>query len=415
MRVKQGLAVMLLLLVGVLAACGGKQEPSSAGGQAGQAKEQVLKIGAAVSLTGALSAEGKYVRDGYDFWRDTVNKNGGIKIGDQQYKVEIIYYDDQSNSDTASKLTEKLITEDGVKFILGPFGSGISSAATTISEKYQVINIPPMASSDKVYARGYKYLFGILPLSSTNLNPIFDMLKIMSPAPRTVAIITPDDLLPLTVAEAAREYATSVGMEVVLYEKYPKDAKDFSALVSQVKAKNPDVWVGTGYMNDAVAQIRQAKELKFNPTAVVFPVPTALPQFTETLGADALNVIGSDWWTKDMAWTGPVFGSAKDYYDGFRAAKGYEPNYNVAGSSAAGLVLQLALEKAGTLDVNRVRDVLAATNTETFFGPIKYDSRGVNTAATVSVIQIQGGKPVLIWPEKIQKAKPVFPKPLWGN
>lgn len=417
MRVKRWAVGIVGLLVIGLTGCGGAQQPAApaSGGGSAAPKEQVLKIGAAVSQTGSLATEGKYVKDGYDFWKDTVNKAGGIKVGNTNYKVDIVYYDDQSDADTAAKLTEKLITEDNVKFILGPYGSGISYAATAVSEKYQVINIPPMASSDKVYTRGYKYLFGILPLSSTNLNPVIDMALTMNPKPQTVAIITPDDLLPLTVAEAAKDYATKQGMQVVLYEKYPKDAKDFSGLMAQIKAKNPDVLIGSGYINDAIAQIRQAKELKINPKAIVYPVPVALPEFVKTLGGDAENIIGSDWWTSAMAWKGPLFGSAKEYNDSFKAAKGYDPNYNVAGSSAAGLALQLAIEKAGTLDVNKVRDALASLDIETFFGPIKYDNRGVNVAATVSVIQIQNGKSTLVWPQKIQVAKPVYPKPEWGK
>jgi branched-chain amino acid transport system substrate-binding protein len=103
--------------------------------------EKVLKLGASVGITGRLAKEGGYVKDGYTLWMEEVNKKGGIKVGNDRYKVEIVFYDDKSDPQTGAKLTEKLITEDKVKFILGPFGSGITLATSAIAEKYKVLTV----------------------------------------------------------------------------------------------------------------------------------------------------------------------------------------------------------------------------------------------------------------------------------
>ena len=109
--------------------------------------EKVLKLGASVGMTGRLAKEGGYVKDGYTLWMEMVNAKGGIKVGNDNYKVEIVFYDDKSDPQTGAKLTEKLITEDKVKFILGPFGSGITLATSAIGEKYKVLTVACQANA----------------------------------------------------------------------------------------------------------------------------------------------------------------------------------------------------------------------------------------------------------------------------
>jgi ABC-type branched-subunit amino acid transport system substrate-binding protein len=125
--------------------------------------EKVLKLGASVCITGRLAKEGGYVKDGYTLWMEEVNRKGGIKVGSDRYKVEIIFYDDKSDPQTGAKLTEKLITEDKVKFILGPYGSGITLATSAIGEKYKVLTVACQANANNIYERGFKYIISILP------------------------------------------------------------------------------------------------------------------------------------------------------------------------------------------------------------------------------------------------------------
>ena len=139
--------------------------------------EKVLKLGASVGITGRLSKEGGYVKDGYTLWMEEVNKKGGIKVGNDRYKVEIIFYDDKSDPQTGAKLTEKLITEDKVKFILGPYGSGITLATSAIGEKYKVLTVACQANAVNIYERGFKYIISILPPATYYLRPVVDLSR----------------------------------------------------------------------------------------------------------------------------------------------------------------------------------------------------------------------------------------------
>ncbi len=90
------------------------------------AADDTIRLGAAISMTGKFAREGSLVKAGYDFWKDWANERGGVNVGGKKYKVEIVYYDDQSDTMTAAKLTEKLITEDKVNFLLAPYSRSLT-------------------------------------------------------------------------------------------------------------------------------------------------------------------------------------------------------------------------------------------------------------------------------------------------
>ncbi|MBP1696936.1 MAG: Extracellular ligand-binding receptor, partial [Deltaproteobacteria bacterium] len=146
--------------------------------------QDVIKFGAAVSMTGGQSRFGNMVKNGYELWKDYVNDKGGVDVAGKKYKVTVIYYDDQSDPQVSAKLTEKLITEDKVQFLLGPYSSGITLATSAIAEKYDIINMACTANADSVYTRGYKNVFSILPPASAILRSFLDMLTTFSPVPK---------------------------------------------------------------------------------------------------------------------------------------------------------------------------------------------------------------------------------------
>ena len=167
----------------------------------------VIKIGAAVSQSGNFAREGENLRDGYILWTEKANAAGGIKIGDRAYKLELVFYDDESQAQTSARLTEKLITEDKVQFLLGPYSSGIANATAAISERYKMLTIAPMAAANSLYARGYHYIFTPSALATTGLFPVLTVAAAQQPKPETVAIVGPDDLFPNVTADGAKARA----------------------------------------------------------------------------------------------------------------------------------------------------------------------------------------------------------------
>jgi branched-chain amino acid transport system substrate-binding protein len=359
--------------------------------------QDVLKFGAAVSLTGGQSRFGNMVKNGYELWKDYVNDKGGIDVGGKRFKVTVIYYDDQSDPQVSAKLTEKLITEDKVQFLLGPYSSGITLATSAIAEKYDMINMACTANADSVYTRGYKNVFSVLPPASAILHSFLDMITTFKPAPKKLAMISPTDLFPLNVADGAQNRA-----------------KDLSSLILKIKSFKPDVLIGTGYLDDAILAVRQAKDQKVEFKATVFTTGPELEDFTKNLGKDADYVYGVSWWMPEANFKCPVFGSTQNYAPLYAKKFGSGLTYQAAAASQGGLLLQLAIEKAKSLQMDKVREALRSFNGTTFWGATKFDANGRNVTGKSVTFQIQKGLIKTVFPKEAAQTSPLFPQPVWS-
>lgn len=374
------------------------------------AAQDKIKIGAAVSLTGNFAREGNLLKNGYLYWEKLVNAGGGISVGGKKMPVEVVYYDDESKPQTSARLTEKLITEDGVSFILGPYSSGIATATAAISEKYKVITMTPMATADSLYQRGYKYIFCPAPLASTTLDPMLSLLKTVPNPPQTIAIAGPDDLFPNVFAGAAQKKAEAEGLKVVYATKYPKGSADLSSVATAVKESNPDVLILTGYVQDSILLIKTLQTLKVNPKLIGFAFAVGIPDFLNALGPAAEDLFGVQIWDPVLTYKGPVIADSATYVDTFKKQFGDAPTYITAAGTAGALVLQLAIEKAGSVDPVKVREAMLQLDTDTFFGPVKFNDAGVDEKASAVVAQVQGGKAVPVFPKAIAAAPVVYPR-----
>jgi branched-chain amino acid transport system substrate-binding protein len=354
------------------------------------------------------------VKNGYELWKDYVNDKGGIDVGGKRFKVTVIYYDDQSDPQVSAKLTEKLITEDKVQFLLGPYSSGITLATSAIAEKYDMINMACTANADSVYTRGYKNVFSVLPPASAILHSFLDMLTTFSPAPKKLAMISPTDLFPLNVADGAQNRAKELNLDLAFFEKYPKGAKDLSSLILKIKALKPDVLIGTGYLDDAILAVRQAKDQKVEFKATVFTTGPELEDFTKNLGKDADYVYGVSWWMPEANFKCPVFGSTQNYAPLYAKKFGSGLTYQAAAASQGGLLLQLAIEKAKSLQMDKVREALRSFNGTTFWGATKFDANGRNVTGKSVTFQIQKGLIKTVFPKEAAQTSPLFPQPTWS-
>lgn len=395
------LCVLLMTFGSAMLFAGGDQEK---GGEA----PEVIKIGASVSLTGNLSRFGNMVKSGYELWADEVNARGGIQVGDKKIPVEIIYYDDQSDNQTSAKLTEKLITQDKVQFLLGPFGSGPTFATTAIAEKYNIITIATLANAANIYTRGFKNVFSVLAPGAWIFNSFIDMLETFEPRPTKVAIITPTDNFPMSVANGAKEYAEKKGFEVVYFEEYSKGVKDLSSTILKIKNSGAEVLMGSGYLEEAILTMRQLKEQKVELRAIGFTTGPELEDFRNNLGEDANGVYGVSWWMPQMTYSDPLFGTSSDYAEKFASRYDMELSYQAAGASQGGLLLQMAIEKAGSLDTDAVRAALQSYEGSTFWGPIKWDETGQNIAGAAVTFQIQDMEIKTVYPPAAATAKPMY-------
>ncbi len=395
----------LVLLLSLTLALGGLMASQDA-----QAAE-VIKLGAALPLTGPLATEGKKQRNGFEIWREIVNAKGGINVGGKKMQVEMVYYDYESKTRTATKLAERLITRDKVDILIGPFGSGATKSVSAIAERYQIPLIAPTASSEAVFDQGYKYVFGLLAPNGFLPQGFYDLMAGLNPRPQRLAFVTRNDLFPKAITNMLRKGAKTHGFQDVYYAEFPKDAKDMSTWLTVVKGKKPDVLVVGGYMGDLILVTKQAKELGVSPKAMFMMAGPIYAQYAEALGDTANNVLSAAWWSETLNYRGDIIGSADDFGKMWKTKFGQQVDYVAAASAASGVVAQLAIEKAGSLDPKKVREALAGLEAETFFGPVKFNQGGQNIGSKIFIFQIQNGTRKTIHPANIADSKIVYPKP----
>jgi branched-chain amino acid transport system substrate-binding protein len=360
----------------------------------------------AAALTGGLAPEGLKQKEGYDLWAEQVNKAGGIKAGQDHYKVQLVYYDYASATPKAVQLTEKLITEDNVNFLFSPFGSGATKATSNLSERHKIPTISSTGSSAQVYDQGFKYLFGTLNSNQIVSAALTAYLKQTAPKIKTIAIYSRNDLFPLALADSLNDAAKKTGYNVVYYEKYPVNAADHSAALTELRAKGADWIYVTGYTDDLIRIRKQMVDLKVAAPVITMLAGPAYPDFTKGLGNAANGVTSVTWWHPDMRFkSADIFGSTANYDKLFEAKYHATPDYAQASSSAAGVVLQMAIEKAGTIAPDKVRDVLASTEFNTFYGPIKFGPTGQNINADNPIFQIQNQKIVMLAPASVKQGE----------
>lgn len=371
-----------------------------------RAAEKVLRIGAPLPITGGLAPEGEKQKRGYELWADAINGAGGLKVGGDTVKVEIVFADYQSNTPRAVQLAERLITQDGCPVIFGPQGSGATKAASSVTERYKVPMVAPTASSKEVYDQNYKFLFGTFTPNETLTEPLGDIVRASMPDVKKIAIIARNDLFPLAIATEMDKAAKARGLEVTSFEKYAIGTMDHASALTQMASASPQWVFATGYLNDLILIRRQMVDLQFKSQVVTMIAGPAYREFVEALGPSAEGMTSAAWWHPAVRYTdckGP-WDSTQAFNAAFRKKYDREPDYGEASAAASGIVVQLAVEKAGSLEPQAIRDAIASLDVITFFGRLKFGANGQVGTLEPPVFQIQNGAPRVIFPTGIKEA-----------
>ncbi len=371
----------------------------------GSAQAQTIKIGAPLALTGGLADEGKKQQIAYDMWLKRVNAQGGISVGGKKMRVEIIQYDYQTNEQRVQQLAEKLIVDDKVDFLLAPFGSGHTKVVAGVAERYGVPVLATSASSESIFDQGYKYMFGTLAANGGSIDNLLAVVTKQMPNVKKIAILGREDVFPKSMATTMEASAKKLGLQVLSTEYYPVGALDLATPIAKIKSLNPDWIYVTGYSKDLVLARKQMADLNVKAPVVTMITGPVYKEYIDSLGPLAEGVTSASWWHHSVQYnkSDDPWGSTKAFYDEFVAREKSDPDYVHAAAAAALVALQKAIEKAGTLDKAKVRDALASLDIVTFYGPIKFNPNGMNGGRSLPIIQVQGGKPIILFPENIKQ------------
>ena len=372
-----------------------------------------ILLGASVQLTGPVANTGRYYRDAYQMAVDQINAAGGVKIGAETRKLALKIYDNQSDVNLSVRQYTQLVTQDKANLLLGPFASNFALADSAVSEKYKVPMVQGGGASDQIFSRKFKYIFGTLAPASNYFGSTVEMLKMLKPAPASVALLYADDAFDVSVAEGTRPLLKSAGLPIAMDERYSTNATDFNSLLSQIKSKNVDAVLVAGHETEILNFVRQAKSLAVAPKMYSFTVGVPSEDFRKALGRDADYAFGMTAWLPSAALKDRWFGDAEQFARAYKAKFGYDPDYHAASGVADVEALVYAMESAGSANPQKVRDALAKIRFDSLYGPVAFSAQGQIDLPQV-VIQVQDGRLAEIYGAKGFITQPKYPMPAWN-
>ena len=388
-----------------------------------RAQAPTFKAGVITSLSGDNILGGNLTKRGYDLWADAINAKGGVEVGGDRFKVDMFYGDDQSNPATGADAAERLIVQNEVDVLFGPYTSGSTIAVQPICQKYQVPMISGSAESPNVWKAKPEFNFGIIPsVDTTSGMSLAVLAKLSNPKAKTIAVIGVNEPFSKETGEGFRDGVKAAGLDLVAYELVPPEG-DLTPVISKIAALNPDIVAVGGHEEPLINVVKTSKSLNFRPKALIMHYGVTNPAFAQALGADADGTTGVAVWLPTVPYKDDLFGTAKEFAEMAQKKSGSEPDYTEAGCAASGLVLGDALKRLGKKpalkpeDRVALKDAIAETDIHTFYGPIKFEKEGNhyhdNVQPVPVLIQIQDGKTVAVGPKEAAAAPFIYPLPAW--
>lgn len=356
-----------------------------------------VRIGTTQSLTGHYSEFGIEQLRGIEMWAADVNSRGAL-LG---RTVEIVYYDDRSRDSGTVEGFIKLIEEDKVDLLIGPYSSSLTLEASLVAEKYGIPMISTAASSEEIWNRGLNNIFGADTPASDYLDGIHLAADVGA---KTVAIIYAETEFGTEVAAAARLAIESD--RLVLVEGYPPEERDFKGLAQRLKEVDADLIFGVSYLEDSVAIVRDIKAAGVKPRMLGFTIGPGFREFADQLEGAQEGVVGVVQWLRGSREPG-----AQDFAYRFSQRYGYNPGvYAVIGYSA-GEIIEASVRLAGTTDHEAVREQLRTMYFRALIGTYSVSANGRQKGRRNYVLQWQDDKRVLVAPENIAQNAFVYPLP----
>ena len=390
-----------LSLVSLLAVSAGS--PAPAGG------EPIL-IGTIQPMTGPYAAFGVKFYQAYNLAADEINGAGGIK----GRPIEIVFEDSQDKLDLAQTAARKLVENPQILALMGGRLSGAGMAIAQIAEREHIAYLVDHPSADIITKSGFQWTFRLNPASSFNTVPLQKFMKEYAKDIQKVALLYENSVYGKGVTEPFKAWLGQNGYQVVVSELYPPLSLDYRDLLNKVKAQNPDLVFLASNIPDSALIIRQSRELGLAPKMISGAgAGFSINEFIEQAG-DAANAVYS---------TGPWSGNPKDpkvqaLSEKFYKRFGHYPKEHEAEGYSAVYVMADALRRAKSFSRADIHEALAATNLETPFGPVKFETfegytnqnNGLKNGQVV-LSQWQNRRLFNVWPPEVAESKPDYPGP----
>ncbi|MEO8143076.1 MAG: amino acid ABC transporter substrate-binding protein [Betaproteobacteria bacterium] len=362
--------------------------------------QQAIVVGAAMPQSGILADIAADFKKALLLWQEETNAGGGL-LG---RRVELVLLDDLSSASAAGKLYEQLIAEHKADLLIGPLGSASSLGAAAVAERNRRIMVNATGTARSVHRSGFRYVFQTAtPLSAYGAG-IVALARGLGL--KRIVLLARDDPSAREMAGRARDEAAAAGIAAADVEVYAQGITDFAPHVTRARTAGAEGWIAFGLPQDAAEMVKNFRKLGFAPRLFVAQ-GAADPDFIRRVGQDAEFSVGVTAYERRAATRGNA-----QFVQAYSKKWSAEPGALAAEGYAAAKVLEQAVLRAGSLETEKLREALAALETETPLGGYKVERSGAQLAARPLLVQIIRGRREIVWPEALASAK-LQPYPAW--
>ena len=368
-----------------------------------------IVLGTTISETGPFSTLTDRWRKMTEVFAEEINKTGGVQVKACNKKVPIkfVIYDDQSVPSTAVSLYEKMASVDKVDFFVGPDWSAVAGPVPPIAEKHKIPIVTANVATTALFERGLKYFWATpTPTVERWSERYFDMVSKMNPKPQTILFVTQDNPVMKAITGFWTKKAEAQGLKIVGMETFPSDLKDFTSIISKMRAAKPDIVYISSFDGASVPLVQQMRRLKVHAMDVHHTMLTGSLQ--RQVGKDIEGMTG------ELSWYPGIKGPYSELVETVLKRSDIDMfDYIFTMSRISSyLVMVQAIEKAGAIDREKVKEALFKGTFKSPAGDIVFDERGLPKTGAYT-LQMQNGKPGIVWPSKEATTKVIWPSPSW--
>ena len=370
----------------------------------------VVKVGMPASLSGQFHVQGRQALAGLRAWADDVNRSGGLVVRAARLPVTVVHYDDESRRDRVREATRRLVREDRVDLLIGPYSTVLSNAAAEVSEEFGWTLWNQGGAGDGIYLRGHRGVVGILTPASRYLSGLLPLVREADGEARTLAVVrSGSGFFPRAVSSSVERESEGLGFETALVREYEPDNPGWDSIMEELADLEPDVLVGVGRIYNDLDFARRLAETRPRIGAAAV-VAAGIQQFRDALGRQADGFIGPSQWEPGSTEAVDYGPQEADVLASLERAGGGPVDYPMAQAYAAGLVAQRCVEEAGSLEQDALRRAAGDLDFTTFYGRFRIDpATGEQVGRSVSLVQWQQGRKVVVGPPDRRAGELVYP------
>jgi len=378
-----------------------------------QAQDNIVRIGNIIPLSGPSASVGEQGKNAREMALEEINSAGGIKsLGGA--KLELYYADSESKPEKGIAEAERLINTKKVNVLTGCWNSAVTYPTSAIAERYGIPFVVPVSVADKITEQGFKNVFRIAAKDSWWTRDQFsfleDMQKEFGISVKKLAFVYENGDWGKGIAGQWKKLAKKGGYEVVMDEPYPSTSTDLSPVVQKIRRSRAEVLMLVSNAADAILLTNTLAEYKVKLKAIISSGGGhADPSFLKAAGKNAQYIFDIVEWETDVNKPGAKETNAK-----YKAKYGYNLTGEAVDAYLAMYVIKDALERAGSLDPQKIRQALVTMDLKdgpgmiVGYDAVKFDSTGQNENASLVMVQINdvgnGLERITVWPMNARRA-----------